>query len=235
MENMEEVDFIHTRETTGIGLHDAELPSYQYDAHLEGEIAAAEIKEKEFNTLDEPVKETIKRDLKAVGLKFFHVLYPKHKKALLQDWDLWGPLILCVFLALMLHGSAIDKQDTTESGMHFAQIFTIVWCGAFIVTINSKFLGGTLSVFQSVCVLGYCLLAPCISLIFCLIVSSIFSSSVALFIIKFIISLLGLGWAVFASVAFLGDSQPPQRKALAVYPIFLFYLTITWLIILYST
>ena len=30
----------------------------------------------EFNTLDEPISQTIKRDLKAVGSKFFHVLYP---------------------------------------------------------------------------------------------------------------------------------------------------------------
>ncbi|XP_067126745.1 protein YIPF6-like [Centruroides vittatus] len=229
MAKMEEVDFV-VHEHLDTGLQESGLPSYQYDSQLEGEIVTPETRESEFNTLDEPVKETIKRDLKAVGLKFFHVLYPKQKKALLQDWDLWGSLILCVFLALMLHGSTIE--DSNESGMQFAEIFTIVWCGAFIVTINSKFLGGTLSIFQSVCVLGYCLLAPCISLIFCVILSAILPASTALFIIKFVISLLGFGWAVFASVAFLGDSQPPRRKALAVYPIFLFYLIVTWLIVL---
>ena len=31
----------------------------------------------EFNTLDEPIKETILRDLGAVASKFYHVLYPK--------------------------------------------------------------------------------------------------------------------------------------------------------------
>ena len=31
----------------------------------------------EFNTLDEPIKETIMRDLGAVASKFYHVLYPK--------------------------------------------------------------------------------------------------------------------------------------------------------------
>ena len=32
---------------------------------------------REFNTLDEPIKETILRDLGAVASKFYHVLYPK--------------------------------------------------------------------------------------------------------------------------------------------------------------
>lgn len=34
-----------------------------------------------------------------------------------------------------------------------------------------------------------------------------------------------------ASIIFLGDSQPADRKALAVYPIFLFYFVISWLVI----
>lgn len=34
-----------------------------------------------------------------------------------------------------------------------------------------------------------------------------------------------------ASVAFLGESQPHNRKALAVYPIGLFYFVISWLVI----
>jgi len=54
----------------------------------------------EFNTLDEPIRQTIVRDLKAVGDKFVHVLYPRQQTNLLTEWDLWGPLILCTFMAL---------------------------------------------------------------------------------------------------------------------------------------
>ena len=43
-----------------------------------------------------------RRDLKAVGSKFYHVLYPVEKKSLLREWDLWGPLILCTFMATVL-------------------------------------------------------------------------------------------------------------------------------------
>jgi hypothetical protein len=37
-----------------------------------------------FNTLDEPIRETVWRDVKAVGMKFKHVLYPVQKKSLLK-------------------------------------------------------------------------------------------------------------------------------------------------------
>jgi len=37
-----------------------------------------------FNTLDEPIRETIWRDVKAVGNKFQHVLYPVQKTSLLK-------------------------------------------------------------------------------------------------------------------------------------------------------
>lgn len=37
-----------------------------------------------FNTLDEPIRETVWRDVKAVGSKFKHVLYPVQKKSLLK-------------------------------------------------------------------------------------------------------------------------------------------------------
>lgn len=39
----------------------------------------------EYNTLDEPIRETVLRDIRAVGVKFYHVLYPKEKSSLLRD------------------------------------------------------------------------------------------------------------------------------------------------------
>ncbi|KAL9924169.1 protein YIPF6 isoform 2-T2 [Glossina fuscipes fuscipes] len=93
----------------------------------------------DFNTLDEPIKETILRDIRAVGIKFSHVLYPKEKSTLLKDWDLWGPLVLCTLMATMLQGSSDREYD---GGPEFAQVFVIVWIGAAVVTLNSKLLGG---------------------------------------------------------------------------------------------
>ncbi|XP_050714883.1 protein YIPF6-like [Eriocheir sinensis] len=193
--------------------------------------AVGKTEAEEYNTLDEPVRETIMRDLRAVGTKFYHVLYPKEKKALLKEWDLWGPLILCTFLAMMVQGSQeVDKQD---GGPEFAQVFVIVWAGAAVVTMNTKLLGGTISFFQSVCVLGYCLLPSCLSLILCRLIL-IAPPNKILFVIRFFVTCIGFVWATFAAMVFLGDSQPSTRKALAVYPIFLFYFIISWLIISHS-
>jgi len=188
----------------------------------------------EFNTLDEPIITTIKRDLKAVGTKFLHVLWPKEKKSLLKEWDLWGPLILCTFMATVLQGH--DTEDTNikgDGGPEFAEVFVIVWVGAMIVTLNTKLLGGNISFFQSVCVLGYCLLPLVVSLLVCRIIL-LMPVNTFLLVLRLLVVLAGFVWSTFASMQFLGDCNPPNKKALAVYPMFLFYLVIGWMVISHS-
>ncbi|EDO44493.1 predicted protein [Nematostella vectensis] len=198
---------------------------------VEGDITVpgAPEEDEEPSTLDEPVTETLRRDLKAVGQKFFHVLIPRRSKALLRDWDLWGPLILCVYLAMMLQGHKVADSNN-DGGPQFAEVFVVVWVGAFVITINSKLLGGQISFFQSVCVLGYCILPLDISLTVCRLIL-LAKQNLALFIARFVVVLGGFAWATVASIVFLGDSQPSHRKALAVYPIFLFNFVISWMII----
>lgn len=98
--------------------------SISEDIPVEGDISVpmgSSRRDDEFSTLDEPVKETILRDVRAVGKKFIHVLYPKRSSALLRDWDLWGPLLLCVTLALLLQGGAADSDN--QGGPQFAEVF----------------------------------------------------------------------------------------------------------------
>jgi len=73
---------------------------------------------------------------------------------------LWGPLILCTFMATVLqgHDTNTSRGETGDGGPEFAEVFVVVWLGAMVVTLNTKLLGGSISFFQSVCVLGYCLL-----------------------------------------------------------------------------
>lgn len=184
------------------------------------------------STLDEPVLETLKRDLKAVGKKFLHVLLPRQSKSLLRDWDLWGPLILCVLLAMMLQGHKVVDSNN-DGGPQFAEVFVVVWVGSAVITVNSKLLGGTISFFQSICVLGYCILPLNVALTACRLIL-IAKQSTLLFAVRFILVILGFVWSTIASVKFLGDSQPTNRKALAVYPIGLFYFVIGWMIISHS-
>lgn len=213
------------------GLSDVSISE---DIPVEGDISVpigSSRREDEFSTLDEPVKETILRDLRAVGNKFIHVLYPKRSSALLRDWDLWGPLLLCVTLALLLQGGAADSDD--QGGPQFAEVFVIVWFGSIIITLNSKLLGGTISFFQSLCVLGYCIMPLTVAMAVCRIV--LFGSSgVVSFAVRLAVVTLSFGWSTFASTAFLADSQPPNRKALVVYPVFLFYFVIGWIILTFT-
>ncbi len=120
--------------------------------------------EPSYGSLDEPVLETILRDVRRVAVKLKHVMLPQGTIEGLRDWDLWGPLILCLALASTLSISAREDQ----TGLVFGVVFVIVWCGAGIVTINAVLLGGTISFFQSVCVLGYCLFPFNIASFLCL-------------------------------------------------------------------
>jgi hypothetical protein len=111
------------------------------------------------------------RDLKRVGNKMARVVVPRaNTKDELRNCltylmtgphasgDLWGPLILCLVLAMSSslfpldshsllsqsggHESATQKEQDDQSALVFAAVFVIVWCGAAVVTLNSKLLGG---------------------------------------------------------------------------------------------
>jgi hypothetical protein len=184
------------------------------------------------STLDEPVSVTISRDLKAVAYKFGHVFFPKKSNALLRDWDLWGPLSLCVLLSILLQGKNTSENSNAPE---FASIFALIAFGAIVVTVNTKLLSGKLSFFQSICVLGYCLLPlVLVSLLKHIIVLVIGSQPLFLSTICFVMVFISFGWSVFASTAFLTVEtiNLQDKKALAIYPIFLFYFIISWLIIL---
>ncbi|ORX78957.1 Yip1-domain-containing protein [Anaeromyces robustus] len=172
------------------------------------------------DTLDEPVLDTLLRDLNNVWAKMKQVLMPTGNQNLLRDWDLWGPLILCMTLAIRLSMSAPENQ----SAMVFTITFIIIWCGAAVITVNSKLLGGKMSFFQSICILGYC--------IFPLTIVSLITLLIDYFIIDLILVLVGFAWSVYASIGFLTDVRLSQKKTLVIYPIFLFYFIIAWMILI---
>ena len=91
-----------------------------------------------WDTLDEPVSDTIKRDLFNVWRKMKKVIYPVgNDEDLLKNWDLWGPLLLCLALAIIL--SAENKGD--QLSLMFSTTFAVVWLGSIVVTLNAKLLG----------------------------------------------------------------------------------------------
>jgi len=179
------------------------------------------------NTLDEPVVETIKRDLRMIFYKLKYVMNPRMREEAakeLRNWDLWGPLLLCLALAFVLTIHADEEDDTI-----FGTIFIIIWGGACILTLNAKFLGGKLSFFQSVCVLGYCvfpiLLAACI-------ISILKVPFRPHFVVNLIFCGLAAFWAITSSIGFIKALVVEEKKFLAAYPVILFYLSLTWFVLL---
>eukprot|EP01132_Coremiostelium_polycephalum_P006620 gene6620-8191_t len=175
------------------------------------------------NTLDEPL-----RDVKTVLWKLYHVIIPRGKATdALRDWDLWGPLLLCLAMAVLLSTSAQD----TQKALVFAIVFVVIWLGAVFVTINAQLLGGKLSFFQSVCVLGYCIFPLTIATLVIWIASKPLDNGLHI-AIKLPIVAAAWAWSTFASYGFLSSSVPPARRALAAYPVLLFYLIISWLVVI---
>lgn len=170
-------------------------------------------------SLDEPVTDTIFRDLTRIGIRLRHVLMPYSTDKELRNWDLWGPLILCLLLACSMSFGTSDE----DSALVFTAVFVIVWFGAAIVTVNAALLGGKISFFQSVCVLGYCL--------FPINIASLLCTMITHHITRGIIVVLGLFWSVKASVGFMAQLVPLDRKALGVYPVLLFYVTLSWMVL----
>lgn len=78
--------------------------------------------------------------------------------------------------------------------------------------------------FQSLCVLGYCVLPLNIAMLICRLLLLAGQGPIN-FMIRLFVVLVMFAWSVIASTAFLADCQPPNRKALAVYPVF-FYSTL---------
>ena len=208
---------------------------------------------KPFSSLDEPVRETILRDVRAVGQKLKVVLSPLDRnpaslayasvaqtedtqqqelsendaKVLqeLKDWDLWGPLVLCLTLGVALS----LRAPADQSSIVFAAVFCAVWVGGTVVTINAQLLGGTISFFQSLCVLGYS--------IFPLTLAALAIGVIKLFFnwvwLDIILVGCGLVWAVRAGSVFLSIYVKPERRFLALYPVFFFYTFLGWMIILF--
>ena len=59
-----------------------------------------------------------------------------------RDWDLWGPLIFCLLLSMLL--SWQGKAEQTD--IVFSGVFAIVWIGEAVVTLQIKLLGGNMYV-----------------------------------------------------------------------------------------
>ena len=172
-------------------------------------------------TLDESVNTTIIRDLKLIYNKLKLVINPlisrEKKYSQIRQWDLWGPLLLNIILALTL------TLNTKEKGQITSLIFIIFWVGGAIIFLNNHFLGVKASIFQMFCLLGYCL--------FPLNVAAIIVTVINLFeLVRFIIVGVACLWSIYSSSDYLRIITTHDQRYLVLYPCILFYLYIAWLV-----
>ncbi|KAJ7979473.1 Protein YIPF [Quillaja saponaria] len=174
------------------------------------------------NTLTEPVWDTVKRDLSRIVSNLKLVVFPNPFREdpgkSLRDWDLWGPFFFIVFLGLTLSWSASVKKSEV-----FAVAFALLAAGAVILTLNVLLLGGQIIFFQSLSLLGYCLFPLDVGALICMLKDNV--------IVKIVVVCVTLAWSSWAAYPFISSAVNPRRKALALYPVFLMYVSVGFLII----
>ncbi|XP_076958343.1 protein YIP4b-like [Bidens hawaiensis] len=174
------------------------------------------------NTLTEPVWDTVKRDLSRIVSNLKLVVFPNPFREdpgkALRDWDLWGPFFFIVFLGLVLSWSASVKKSEV-----FAVAFALLATGAVILTLNVLLLGGHIIFFQSLSLLGYCLFPLDVGALICMLKDNV--------VLKLVVVCVTLAWSSWAAYPFISMAVNPRRKALALYPVFLMYVSVGFLII----
>ena len=174
-------------------------------------------------TLDEPVLESLKRDLFRIYNKLKHVITPRltsRKIEELYNWDLWGPLIFCFLLCIAL------SNDNNESST-FVIIFSIFWIGGLIVTFNGQFLGARIGICQMICLLGYCAFPITVG---GMIIGFL---NITKGWMKCIIVFLAFLWSCLASIGFVSALVPREKELITAIPIILFFIALSLFVLNY--
>lgn len=149
---------------------------------------------------------------------------------------------MCTFFCLAINH---DQSSDGKLGPHFAELFLLVWLGFYVVGINFKLLAISTpkrsktsilpppSIFQLICVLGYSLTGPCISIIVLRVIEAIISTEMKYLLYEklFIGLVLGFIWPTYSAVRILSKYQSKEKRILAIYPIALYYFIVSWFVI----
>ena len=164
--------------------------------------------------MDEPISTTLKRDLYVIVNKVKYVIVPKMNERKIEElynWDLWGPLLFCFLYSIALS----TGKNNSESSI-FVLVFFIFWVGGFVITFNERFLGAQIGVCQVLSLLGYGMFPTTVAGII------IGFGGITNIIVKLILVLIGLIWSILASLGFFSRMVEPDKKFLAIFPIFIF-------------
>jgi hypothetical protein len=176
----------------------------------------------DWNTLDESVWRTLKRDVDRVVANVKGVLWPfgrdgRDPTKMLRDYDLWGPLVFVLLLGVCLSSDAEDASTV------FSIVFATVAFGAVALTLNVILLGGHIVFLQAISLMGYCM--------FPLNVAAVLMKISGNAVWRTLLAVVAVAWSGWASVPFISAAVPETRKALAVYPVLLLQVSLGMLAI----
>lgn len=99
------------------------------------------------SSLQEPITDTIKRDIETVYTKLrfffnFNREINSHMEHEIRNYDLWGPFVFFLMFAVTssIHQSNIENV--------FTIVIMVLTFGSFVLTVNSKLLNVNLSILQ---------------------------------------------------------------------------------------
>ena len=115
-------------------------------------------------------------------------------------------------------GDVVVVKTSSDAGTIFSVVFATVAFGGVALTLNVKFLGGKIVFLQAMSLIGYCIFPLDASAALCR------ASSNAVY--RLVVVGVGVLWSAAASVPFVSAAVVEERKALAVYPMVLLYVTL---------
>ena len=215
--NIPSADNLNEKPPTPLGV--VNTPNSKDENINQNIIITQETQEPTKSTLDEPITTTLKRDLLVIGNKIRYVLVPKMTERKLEElynWDLWGPLIFC-----FLYSIALSTGNSNSETSIFVLIFVIFWIGGFVITFNERFLGAQIGICQILSLLGYGMFPTTVAGViigFC---------GITNIYVKLILVGIGLVWSIIASIGFFSSLVEPEKKMLAIIPVFLFLFSLS--------
>lgn len=132
----------------------------------------------------------------------------------------WG---YCSNFECSASGKTSLFNTRTWSNMHMpigAQLSAMKICSNFL---SVSFQGGHIIFFQSLSLLGYCLFPLDVGALVCMLKNNV--------VLKIVVVTITLAWSSWAAYPFMSAAVNPRRKALALYPVFLMYISVGFLII----
>ena len=200
-----------------------------------------------WDTLDEPIWDTVSRDITSMGLKLRHILMPLSDKDtyinVCKNWDLWGPFIFCTYIAFSLNNCGEDCSGYYQS--NFSSIFILLWLGNIAVCLNYKLLLSNevnklsnittnmndavqsfhlypMSIYQLLCLIGYTLAIPSIGILL-LQLLNLFASTEHFYQRLMITFVFGFFYPVASALKMLSNYIYNGKHFLVIYPILMFF------------